>query len=284
MNHIKKYHIFENSQDTTEENIGICWDYLSTFSEMEDDFMLDNLRKGFWDYDFNDIPKSDKDKIVIIFNLSSNKEVKYNFNTNPDNKELDEVINLITKSKFLLGRLRRWCPEIRYEIKGKQAKFILLWPNYDEKEKEEAKLRKVFTDVKNCLDDWRSFKRASFSSKDKGLRAEVYQLLYNNNQQFKNYSKVGTIKELINPHDTITLAWSASESLDTQNKQIVVQVGRFKWKSWNLSKWFPISLNKDEIAKVMEVLKEIISGSYHLNDKSKLQYQIKGQKIIITLK
>jgi len=270
MNHLLKYKLFESeSDDDTIENIELCKDFIETFNESDDEFNISNYVQGWYNGQFSNDQKGEKDKVALYFNIGMKKHLEEewfrDFSKPTSIDELDDMGKILSKSKFLLSRLQRYCQNIIFST-GKSdisANFILIFDNTDSNNKKDAICKRIRSSLTYMFKDYDRHKTIFLGIREDnptiflGIREDNPKLsdLISNNKVLSNW----------NPkHDYLQLRYTLMDTVE--NNTISFRVGPFKYKTSKMDKFKPIRLDNEERDEVVKIVFDKIEQKLSPND------------------
>lgn len=266
---ILKFKIFENQQDIPIQ-IEECKDIIETFNEIEAECQVTNYRVGYaakvygGSYDFYSKQESEDDKIGISFRL----EINISSEEHKDSTTyLDKLSKLIDKSKYLSGKLKRYCGDITLNVVNKNCiAFLLVFENTDIESKNKAKINRVYKKITNSYNDYHDSKRIYFYYTDKmedPNRKKLYELLMKNPNIKKD-------------SDNRKIELRYSTSIQLEGDTIDISIGKFMYTTDDTTRALKANLSKEEIDLTMQIAK---SKLIHKIDKD-IEVTVKGQKLL----
>ena len=142
MRFLNTYRLFESVDDSdVSDNIQDCVDYLETFHEFEDDYLIEHMKRGYNSnsgnrfYTGDQLHESDKLAFQFYFrkknssfgeNIVENRPLKITL----DN--INEIIDMLNKSKSFLKKFEMWSNDVRMEVFNTQVKFLIIFENIED--------------------------------------------------------------------------------------------------------------------------------------------------------
>jgi len=215
--------------------------------------------------------------------LSGNYFKEYEENITPE--KIDNLIELLNKSKNLVQRLSRYCDKIYYKLDGKSIRFILIFKNPDETGSKKAKIQRIFDKINNKLNTRNSWEAAKvfqivqLSGDDRvsDKYKDFYNLIKNNpNLIDGRYGKWDESRRS-------NLEVRFSSSLSLEGDTITITVTGFKYKTYMMDRLKAIRLNNDEKSEMMKLISNRMSNILR-NDIDSLDITIEGNQIKIKVK
>ena len=300
MKYLNTYKLFESEEVVSNEEVAElieeCKDIVETFNESEDTFKVANYETGFVAYDsylkrirsgdFDSRQSHESDMAAIKFNLGLSGDLSNGyFRDNEESvttEKIDELIELLNKSKTLVQRLSRYCTTIYYKMTGNSIRFILIFKNPDEGSSKAAKVTRLYNKLSNDFrdyDSWKTMTLVQYSSD--GRFPERYKALYdliknNPNLIDGNYGQWDESRR-----SNIQLRFASSETIDGDT--IIVSVSGFKYKTYMMDRFKSIRLSNEEKAEAMKCIEEKVKRSLR-SDADSIETSIEGNQIKIKVK
>ena len=304
MKYLNTYKLFESTEEISNQDIAElieeCKDIVETFNESEDAYKVANYQNGFVNKDvyndgsvrignFTSNQSHESDMAAIKFylglssDLSGNYFKEYEENITPE--KIDNLIELLNKSKNLVQRLSRYCDKIYYKLDGKSIRFILIFKNPDETGSKKAKIQRIFDKINNKLNTRNSWEAAKvfqivqLSGDDRvsDKYKDFYNLIKNNpNLIDGRYGKWDESRRS-------NLEVRFSSSLSLEGDTITITVTGFKYKTYMMDRLKAIRLNNDEKSEMMKLISNRMSNILR-NDIDSLDITIEGNQIKIKVK
>ena len=235
MKYLNTYKLFESEEVVSNEEVAElieeCKDIVETFNESEVTFKVANYETGFVKYDtylgrnvvgnFESRPSHESDMAAIKFNLGLSSDLEgqhfkeYEESITPE--KIDELIELLNKSKTLVQRLSRYCSTIYYKLNGKSIRFILIFTNPDESGRKKAKVERIYKKISNdfgrVFGTHNPYKTMNLVQQSSGVQ-DRYKTLYNliiNNPNLVD-GRYG--KWNVERRNSLELKFSSSEKID----------------------------------------------------------------------
>ena len=300
MKYLNTYRLFESetvSNEEVAELIEECKDIVETFNESEDTFKIANYETGFVKYDtylgrtivgnFEGRQSHESDMTAIKFNLGLSSDLEgqhfkeYEESITPE--KIDELIELLNKSKTLVQRLSRYCSTIYYKLNGKSIRFILIFTNPDESGSKNAKVKRLFnklsTDFKD-YDSWKTMNLVQFPGNNERF-VEKYKKLYDLIKKNPNLidGRYGQWDE--SRRSNLQLRFAASETIE--GDVIIVNVSGFKYKTYMMDKFKAIGLSNEEKIEAMKCIEQKVINSLK-GDIDSIETSIVGNQIKVKVK
>lgn len=302
MKYLSTYKLFESEEVVSNEEVAElieeCKDIVETFNESEDTFKVANYETGFVKYDtylgrnvvgnFESRPSHESDMAAIKFNLGLSSDLEgqhfkeYEESITPE--KIDELIELLNKSKTLVQRLSRYCSTIYYKLNGKSIRFILIFTNPDESGRKKAKVERIY---KKISDDFgrvfgthNPYKTMNLVQQSSGVQ-DRYKTLYNliiNNPNLVD-GRYG--KWNVERRNSLELKFSSSEKID--GDIIIVKVIGFKYKTLNMLSYKTIRLSNEEKVEAMKCIEQKVKNSLR-SDADSIETSIVGNQIKVKVK
>jgi hypothetical protein len=295
MKYLNTYKLFESEEVVSNEEVAElieeCKDIVETFNESEDAYKVANYENGFVKFDkylgrnvvgnFESRPSHESDMAAIKFNLGLSSDLEgqhfkeYEESITPE--KIDELIELLNKSKTLVQRLSRYCSTIYYKLNGKSIRFILIFTNPDESGRKKAKVKRIYQKLSNDFrdyDSWKTMTLVQYSSD--GRFPERYKALYdliknNPNLIDGNYGQWDESRR-----SNLQLRFAGSETIDGDT--IIVNVSGFKYKTYMMDRFKSIRLSNEEKAEAMKCIEEKVKRSLR-SDADSIETSIEGNQI-----
>jgi hypothetical protein len=305
MKYLNEYRLFESesvSNEEVTELIEECKDIVETFNESEDAYKVANYENGFVKFDkylgrnvvgnFESRQSHESDMAAIKFNLGLSSDLQgqhfkeYEESVTPE--KIDELIELLNKSKKLVQRLSRYCSTIYYKLNGKSVRFMLIFTNPDESGSKASKIKRIYQKLSNDFrdyDSWKTMTLVQYSSD--GRFPERYKALYNlikNNPNLidGNYGQWDESRR-----SNLQLRFAGSETMtSTHNRYldtIIVNVSGFKYKTYMMDRFKSIRLSNEEKAEAMKCIEQKVKNSLR-SDADSIETSIEGNQIKIKVK
>jgi hypothetical protein len=301
MKYLNTYRLFESetvSNEEVAELIEECKDIVETFNESEDIFKIANYETGFVKYDtylgrtivgnFEGRQSHESDMAAIKFNLGLSSDLEgqhfkeYEESITPE--KIDELIELLNKSKTLVQRLSRYCSTIYYKLNGKSIRFILIFTNPDESGRKKAKVERIYKKISNdfgrVFGTHNPYKTMNLVQQSSGVQ-DRYKTLYNliiNNPNLVD-GRYG--KWDVERRNSLELKFSSSEKID--GDIIIVKVIGFKYKTLNMLSYKTIRLSNEEKAEAMKCIEQKVKNSLR-SDADSIETSIEGNQIKVKVK
>jgi hypothetical protein len=301
MKYLNEYRLFESesvSNEEVTELIEECKDIVETFNESEDAYKVANYENGFVKFDkylgrnvvgnFESRQSHESDMAAIKFNLGLSSDLQgqhfkeYEESVTPE--KIDELIELLNKSKKLVQRLSRYCSIIYYKLNGKSIRFILIFTNPDESGSKNTKVKRLYnkllTDFK-YYDMWKTMTLVQLQGPNDRF-PEKYRKLYDlikKNPNLIDGRGYGQWDE--SRRSNLQLRFSSSETYDGDT--IVVSVSGYKYKTYMMDKFKSIRLSNEEKVEAMKCIEQKVINSLK-NDIDSIETSIEGSQIKVKVK
>lgn len=303
MKYLNTYKLFESeeviSNEEVTELIEECKDIVETFNESEDTFKVANYETGFVKYDtylgrtiagnFESRQSHESDMAAIKFNLGLANDLSSSgyfkdVEESVTPEKIDELIELLVKSKVLVQRLSRYCDTIYYKLNGKSIRFMLIFKNPDESGSKAAKVKRLSDKLSKDFRDYDTWKTMN-----------LVQVNYGPNDRFpekyrKLYSLIKTNPNLIDGRygqwdesrrSNLQLRFASSETTDGDT--IIVNISGFKYKTYMMDRFKAIRLSDEEKAEAMKCIEQKIKNSLR-SDVDSIETSIVGNQIKVKVK
>jgi len=289
MKYINAYKVFEStgiSDEEVAELIEECKDIIETFNEAEDKFKIANYKNGFvspgTSEGFNSIQTHESDQFAILFYLGLENDISTrNYSDLGDivtTERIDELIELMSKSKYLVQRLSRYCEKIYYKLNGKSIKFILLFANPDKKGSKNAKIERIKNKIRNNLEYYGNNKTITLVQTSGDNRfIEKYKPLYDlikNNPNLIGWDE----------SDRNYLQLKYISRFSVTSEYIIINVSGFKYKTYRMDKFKSIVLSNEEKEEAMKCISMGIVNMISQDDRNSVETFIVDNKIKIKVK
>ena len=281
---ILKFGLFENFEG--EDGIEYCRDLAETFNENEDKFEITNITQGWYNGSFLHKAESANDKICLFFKLKFRDKSPY-FKRPITIEQIDDSIVLLNKSKNIILKLQRYCPDIIFNVDGLESKFFFCFENKDSKSKRDIITTKIFNNFKKYIADYEKSKTLIFNSFDYRTPAGLPEIPDSKKRDMEKLYNLLILHPEMSGPNYFQIRYSMGHTEDITSGLITINIGSFKYKTSVMSRFKPIKLNKNETDEIMKVISSrmgrAISSSIH-GEKTENDVTIDDKQIIIKIK